>query len=358
MHKAALATLGIALLVTSEAAAQVRAGPVELDFTGRAQMQMNTTSVDEDDLPGFRDLADLAFETRRVRFGAKLSFDEWITGIIEADFGGPGAILTDGYLDVELDPALVIRAGQFKKPFSLIELTSNTQILTIERSVRIRGLEDLVGVPGEEQWLVDASMYKGRDIGVMAHGAIGVLGYAAGVFNGSGANAREDRGSKAYAGRLTYAPAEPLTLGAAVSAQPTGSLEPLGDELTGIAWSLDAEYGEFRGDGLHVMAELVFGDDGLLAVAGDAPDMLGTQAVAAWFAPRPGRVEGIEPLLRVSYGDPDTDLDGDSGFLVTPGLNVYFTGRNRLMLNGDIYVPSQDGLDTEYALVAQLQVHF
>ncbi|HEM47396.1 MAG TPA: hypothetical protein ENO23_10185 [Alphaproteobacteria bacterium] len=355
----------VALAMTAGAAGAqvVEAGPLTLDFSGRAQVQFNTTSVDGEDLGLAEGPATTAFETRRIRFGTRFAYDEWLTGLVEADFAGGGARLTDGYIDARLADGFAVRAGQFKKPFGLIELTSSTQTLTIERSVRMRGLEDLLAaagaVIGEEQYLLSEAMYVGRQVGVMVHGDLGPLGYAGGVFNGEGANERDVRSSKALAGRLTYGLAEPLVLGAGVSVQPTGQLDAAGDELHATAYSLDAEYGRFRGDGLHLMAELMLGDNPLLLVADEMPDMVGVQAVAAWFAPRSGgRVEGIEPLFRASWADPDTDVDSDAGLTLTPGLNLYFTGRNRFMVNGEVYLPSQDGLDAEYALVAQLQIYF
>ncbi len=104
----------------------------------------------------------------------------------------------------------------------------------------------------------------------------------------------------------------------------------------------------------------MFGDNPLLIgpLDPDPSTMLGGQVVAAWFAPRDGRVEGVEPLLRLSWADPDTDADDDTGLLLTPGVNLYFSGRNRLMLNADVYVPSASDVDTEYGLVAQLQIYF
>ena len=354
---------GLAVTAAGVGAQTVTAGPLELDLSGRVQVQFNTTSVDGDDLGAEVDPAATAFETRRVRFGTKFAFEEWLTGTLEGDFGGETARLTDGYIDARLADGFVIRAGQFKKPFGLIELTSSTQTPMIERGVRIRGLEELLagagGVIGESQWLVDEGLYVGRQIGVMAHGSLGALGYAAGVFNGEGANTREELGSKAYAARLTYAVAAPLTLGAAVGVQPTAEFDVDGDEIQATAFSVDAEYGAFRAPGLRVLAELTTGDDPVLLEAGTMPTMLAGQAVAAWFVPRAGgRVEGIEPLLRVSWGDPDTDVESDAGTTVTPGLNLYFTGRNRFMVNGEAYLPSQDGLDPVYALVAQLQIYF
>lgn len=364
MHKAWLGGLvAVALVAGTDARAQtVQAGGLELDFSGRVQAQFNTTSIDEEAL-GITPPSS-AFETRRVRFGTKFDYDGWLTGTVEGDFGGSGAVLTDGFINAAISDGFAIQAGQFKKPFGLIELTSSTQTPMIERSVRIRGLEDLVGeagaVIGEEQWLLDEAMYVGRQIGVMAHGSLGRLGYAAGVFNGEGANTREVEGSKAFAARLTYAVAEPFTLGVAAGSQPSGVFGQDGDEIQVQAFSVDAEYGTFRGEGLHLIAEAMTGENPLVFDAGteDPATMTGAHVVAAWFVPREGgRVEGLEPVLRLSWGDPGGDAN-DPGLLVTPGANVYFSGRNRLMVNGEAYFPGQSELDTAYALVAQLQIYF
>lgn len=333
----------------------VQAGDLELDLTGRVQFQLNTTSVDEEDIG--QSLPGVVFETRRVRFGSTFAYGEWITGKVEADFSGSGARLTDGFIDLALTDGLAVRAGQFKKPFGVIELESSTRIPLIERGLRLRGVEDLVGVPGETQWLLDEGRYLGRQVGVMAHGGQGALGYEVGVFNGEGANTRETNGSKAYTGRLTYAVAGPLVVGGAVSVQPTGVF--LGDdEEYGTVFSLEGEWGGFRRPGLHVLGELMFGENAVVFTDGEPAGMVGAHAMAAWFSSRAGRVEGVEPALRVSWADPDTDADDDTGLLVTPGVNFYFTGRNRLMLNGEAYFPGQDGLDAEYGVVAQLQVYF
>jgi len=331
----------------------VTAGPLELDLRGRVQMQMNTTSVDATGVPA------TIFRTRRVRFGTDLEYGGWVTGVVEADFGGSGAALTDGYVDLAFSDLVAVRGGQFKKPFGLIELTSSTKTLTIERSVLIRGLDDALGTAvGEEQWLLEEGGYLGRDIGFMAHGGLGPLAYSVGVFNGAGANTAEDDGSKAYAARLTFDAMPELTVGFGHSRQPTGQPDAAGDELVAGAWEFDAEWGSYRGTGLHVMAEGMYGDDPALISAGEAPTMMGGEVVVAWFVPRNGRFEGIEPVVRVSWGDPDADTDADEGLLVTPGLTVYLSGRNRIMLNGDFYMPAADGADSQYSVVAQMQIYF
>ena len=350
----------LALLVAGSAQAQtVQAEGLELDFTGRLQVQFNTTSVTEDDLGPGNEPATTALEVRRLYFGTNFAFSDWITGSIQANFAGGSARLEDGYIDAALTDGLSVRAGQFKKPFGLFELTSNTRILTIERAVRIRGVEDLVGVPGEAQYLLDESGYLGRQVGVMAHGTSGPLGWSAGVFNGEGQNTAETQGSKAYAGRLTWALEDsPLVVGGGFSVQPTGVFDVDGDEIGATAFAVDAEWGAFRGEGLHVMAEAMYGDNPLIIVADEPSTMVGAQVAAAWFSPRDGRVEGVEPVLRASWADPDTDVSDDEGLLLTPGVNMYFSGRNRFMVNGEAYVPSASGVDTQYSLVAQFQIYF
>lgn len=355
---AAAVPLLLAVVPAPAAAQTIQAGELELDLTGRIQFQMNTTSVDGDDVVDAP--AATAFETRRIRFGTNFTYGEWISGKVEADFSGSTAQLTDGYVDLALTGPLHVRAGQFKKPFGVFELESSTRIRTIERGLRIRGLTDLVAVPAETQWLLGAAGHLGRQIGVVVHGEAGALGYEAGVFNGEGANVRETEGSKAFAGRLTYGVLPALVVGAAVSDQPTGTFSGASgaDEVRSQAVEVDATWGGFRAEGLHARAEWMLAENPLAGPAGEPATMTGVHALVAWFQPRTGRVEGLEPVLRLSWADPDTSADGDEGMLLTPGLNLYFDGRNRLMVNGDVYLPGQDALDPELALVAQLQVYF
>ncbi|MEJ2503899.1 MAG: porin [Gemmatimonadota bacterium] len=333
------------------------AGELELDLTGRVQIQFSTTSVGEEEL-GEEAPPATAFEMRRVRLGTNFAYDDWIAGKLEAEVTLGLARLTDAYVDLALTPALRVRAGQFKKPFGLFELESNTRIITIERSVRIRGLAQLTGVlPGETHLLLAGSRYLGRDVGLMVSAAGGGVGVSAGIFNGEGPNALETEGSKAYAARVEAAPMEALTLAGSVSSRPYtwGDSE---EEERATAYSVDLTWGGFREEGLRVMAEAMFGDNALRDPA-TAPSMVGVQAAASWFAPVDGRrVEGVEPLFRISWADPDTDADSNEGVFVTPGFNLYFSGRNRLMVNGDVYVPSQDGLDAQYALRTQMQIYF
>ena len=367
-----IAAIALATLLALPAGGTAQTNDVRIRVNGRAQVQFNTTSVGEAEAGDpDSEIAGSTFETRRVRLAADLTIRDWITGRVEADFAGGAARLTDGWLNLGFTDAAQLRIGQFKKPFSLIELTSSTQILPIERGVRIRNLTDalLEGaqgdaarlpatfgeevIVGEEYEMLAALGYLGREIGAMLHGGSDRFTYGVGVFNGSGAGLRDDNDDKSFAGRATFQPAanRPFVLGAGFSRRETRAA---GDDLSGTVLGLDAEWGEFRRPGLHVQLDGVLGDNLL-----PDRDLRGAQGVVAWFAPLAGaRAEGVEPLLRASYGDPRTDVDGDEGWLVTPGINLYFFGRNRLMFNWDVYLPSAEWQETQHALRAQAQLHF
>ena len=93
--------------------------------------------------------------------------------------------------------------------------------------------------------------------------------------------------------------------------------------------------------------------------AGTGTNFAGTHAIVWWHgATARGRLKGIEPLVRASWGDPDTAGAEDSGTLLTAGVNAYFGGRNRLMLNWDVYAGANDDIGTESALRLQAQVLF
>ena len=86
-------------------------------------------------------------------------------------------------------PELRFRAGQFKVPFSLEELTSSRHLDFVERSL----INEL------------APSY---DRGVMVHGSLmqGVASYFLGGFNGSGQNTSDNNPDKDVAGRVVLVP--------------------------------------------------------------------------------------------------------------------------------------------------------
>jgi hypothetical protein len=347
VHRYAIAGIfTVALSLPTAAQAQVRiveTEDVSISLSGRLQPQFNTSSADS---------VQSTFELRRARIGVDLLIDEWIEGRIEWNFAHT-ARLEDGYVNLAIDPRLELQVGQFKKPFSRLELTSSSRIVPIEAGLRIRGLDS----NAEHHLLLDENVYIGREIGAQVHGQLGPLGYAAGIFNGSDQNSRDVNDAKSYAARLNLKPFEaPFEIGAGASLRDVALVDSLDETFTeeGLAIELDAQWGAFRRPGPFVLVEVMQAENFEL----DDP-MIGASAILAWFQPiAGGRIEGIEPLLRGSYGDPSTEFEDNSGILLTPGVNLYFHGRNRLMLNWDYFVPELEALDPESALRAQLQLFF
>ncbi len=358
----------------SDAAAQ----GVDVRFTGRIHIQYNTTSITEGDLvePGSTRtplIASSTFETRRIRLAAAIDAGNGVTAMIEPDFAGARVSLRNVWVNLELDSAVALRIGSFKRPFGLMSLTSSTVIPLIERGVRIRGSHDAFGISddeqarallstldgdvllGEEQELLDRMGYQGYDLGMALHGTRGRLGYMVGLFNGTGPDARDETDGKGVSGRVSWdlaSSALPITLGTGFSYQEKALAGA--ETADGVAFEVDAELGAFQRPGLHVLAEAVTGDN---LASGER--FLAGQIATTWFVPVRGRnIEGVEPAGRISWGDPDRTIEGDEGLLLTPGINLYFAGRNRLALNWDVFVPNGDRFETLHALRAQASVAF
>jgi hypothetical protein len=354
-------------------------GGIKVRLTGRLKVQYNTSSVAREEGAAARAIPFSTFETREVRLSANVEVGQWITGVIEPDFALGQITLRDAYIDLAFNPRFGLRLGQFKKPFSALELESSTRTMAIERGVRIRGLtESLQASAGaeplstflpnfegkpllpDETEMLGTLGYSGYDMGVEAHGKLGRFAYQVGAFNGNGANRRADIGNIAFASRITYVPFSslPLTLGGAASYREFFRRGAAGDadfsKQVGKAVEVDAEWGGFRRPGLHLQLE---GSTGRNLV--EDGTFVGAQGIVGLFRPTGGgRIEGIEPLVRVGYADADRDRPGASAWLLTPGVNIYFAGRNRFMVNWDLFSPVGEPFHSAHALRAQAQIHF
>jgi len=132
------------------------------------------------------------FLVRRARLNMTGQLFSWIGFKIEGDFStqqNPNFALTDAYIDLNFLPQISLRGGQYKVPFSQEELTSDLFIDTIERSM----VNELV--PSRDQGFMLQGQFFDR-----------ILGYAVGVFNGSGINASDGNNEKDVVGRVTLAP--------------------------------------------------------------------------------------------------------------------------------------------------------
>jgi hypothetical protein len=359
------------LLAGNQAAAQVeiKAKAAEIKLTGRVHAMWDYSSAD-DDLSNF-------FLIRRARVTVRVKVNDLVSGKIQPEYSTgfgltDGLKLRDAYIDLTFDPALVVRMGQFKRPFDLFELVSSTQIPVIERTGAVRGADDCAGVGRLCTYsrLTEKLQYADRDVGLGLSGVLadGRVAYRASVTNGT----RFESGvvsaladtielipdGKSFTGRLEYRAAG-LKLAANVAAHDFANPVTRDDIDYGLAYGADLEWGGY-GSGLHVQAGVTAGDNWRnLDAAGRASTFWATQGIVTYrFTVPEGRViEAIEPVARVSFADPDTDAADDAGLLMTPGLVVHFTGRNKVALNVDIYKPG-DGREAEYSVKVMSYLHF
>lgn len=319
---------------------------IEIELGGRVQTQFNTTSVASE--------APSEMILRRARIELDVTLNDFITGSIEPDFAGNEVTLKDVYGKVNFSPAFQVLVGQAYKPFGLIEQTSSTRILPIERGLRVRGLEVM-----DEYAVLNELEYSDRDIGVQVMGQPGFMPlgftYQAGIFRGPLHGASNVDDSYQYAARVTMQPIEVVRVGAGWSSRhflpvPVDENDPFS---RGHAFELDVEVGTFA-PGLHMLGELSFGD----AEPTRTQDFFGAHGWLGWRSePVSPLISAIEPIFRASFAEIDDVMEETT--LLTPGINIYFGGRNRFMINYDFVLLGGDVEDdAEGSFKAQMQVAF
>ena len=344
----ALASLLSSLLPVSIAAQlEINARGATITFGGRLQTQYAHSSLDG---------ADNDFFTRRARMIAEVRVNDFLSGRVQPDFAGGGAALKDAYVTLDFSEAFALTIGQFKRPFDIFELASSTDLSLIERDGRIEGLSACTGVGSICSYsrFTEALDYSDRDMGVRIAGGSGALSYQASLTNGTGGDAPDENDRKSVSGRVTWAATERVSVSGQVGLH--DYVDPGGD-ATAVAFGADVEVGAWR-DGFHLQAAVVGGDNWLaLDPQLDPATFLTWQGVASFYYPLQGeRIVGVEPLARVSWGDPSLDADDDSGILLTPGVMLYVLGRNKIGLNVDYFAP-QTG-SSELSLKVQSFLYF
>jgi hypothetical protein len=305
-----------------------------ITFGGRVQTIFNTTSAD--DQPGTET------ELRRVRLDATLQLGRFVSGKIQPEFAGSRVSLRDAYVRFNLDPALQVWAGQAHRPFGVVSPYSTVRLPALEKGLRIRGVE------GYEHFnLLSGLGYSDRDVGIQLRGEpagapLG-LSYAAGIFNGPARADAPEENTYQVVARVAARPVGWARVGVSWSRidfahEPPGDVQGL-IMTEGAAWEADVELGSERG-GPRAVFEVARGDSDPLPEA----EFVSAQG---WVAYRTGRVSStlsaLEPVLRVSWADPDVGDDAVGlpvgGTLVTPGLNLWLGGLNRFGVYYELWNP-------------------
>lgn len=342
MRRSMLATALTILTVapaTLQAQTTISARAATLTIGGRLHTQYQTSSVDG---------AVGDFFVRRARLLADATFNDFFVGRVQVDFAGGEAALLDAYVGMDFTDGFQLAVGQFKRAFDIFELASSTDLSVVERTGAIAGYNQCTGVGSvcSLSRLTEALDYAGRDVGVRVSGASGTFDYLFTFTNGTGVGARDENDGKSVSGRASVAASENLTVSANLGLH---DYVVLGETEHALAWGGDVQYGTWR-EGLLVQGAIIGGDNwGSLGPGADPAQFLTTQVVASYYRPLDGdRIVGVEPLARISITDPNDALDDDGGVLVTPGVMLYFLGRNKVGANVDWYLPSTG--DSELSL--------
>ncbi|MBN2718772.1 MAG: hypothetical protein JXX14_23195 [Deltaproteobacteria bacterium] len=272
--------------------------------------------------------------------------------------------LRDAYVRLEPIRAFGIQLGQFKKPFSRLELMSRKRLPTITR--------------GESnEYALEFLHYGGRDIGAMVSGRLIKkikLDYYAGIFNGAGTD-NVDLGSNSldYAFRVESKPVKWLDVGVAASIHNVReddyseffdpyAYENLTDDdfpvwlnntmipnygeyamarfadaypwLSGKQWLIEMDTGLKLGD-FEASLETMLGENWWFK---DAPYLWSVTGLLSYKFPFFGGAMAVEPALfaEMLYIE-DRDWTWRVRMMqLTPGVNVHFGDNVRLMIHGQL----------------------
>jgi phosphate-selective porin OprO/OprP len=174
---------------------------------GRA---LNLTGLFQERYQAFQGTSGIdGFDTRRARLDFKGAITSHWDYELYVEFAGTPALL-DGYTTYKFGDYLKISAGQFKIPFSIESLTSDSQLELLDRSQVEEALtaraKDVLG------------NQNGRDIGAQVNGSFVKINdnylfdYTFAVFNGNGINRADNNMDKDVAGRFTVHPIANLSV--------------------------------------------------------------------------------------------------------------------------------------------------
>lgn len=303
------------------------------------------------------------FYLRRARINATGKFLEEFDFRIEGEFAGTlantsglRAQLTDAFINWNRYPEANIRMGQFKTPFGFEQLFSDPRLITIERS------------------LVNDRLTQSRQLGAQVGGDLFErrLTYAAGVFNGTGANNNfNDDDSFLSAARLGGVVwrkgTSAWSLGGNVFSSEDTSVAQASDFGFDSTPSTPDRDNIFAGErfGTGFDTQLVWGRFDLwaeyLAVDWEPASRRPQAEVESdgWYVQGsyfflPNR---LQLVLKAEAFDPITDDRADPVEIGTAGLSWYLKGHDLKLLLNYLRV-GQDGQEDQDKILTRIQVIF
>ena len=272
------------------------------------------------------------FLIKRARIGAKGTVTDNVTysfsmGATESPDSEPH--LVNAYIDLNYLPNTIIRVGQALVPFGLEGSQSVPTNPDIDRATTTKLLNTF-------------AMY--RDRGIQLRGQYGNVFVGAAVVNGSGANSRDDSGTKDLLGQVRVTVLPQLKLG--VSGH-SGSVVDADVTLSRRRLGLDAEWSQ---PGTKLRAEYI------TLSADESVDSEITST--GWYVLG---LKDIAPLwqafVRVEQHTPDISGSDNQLSITTIGTHYRLTGKSRISAS---YALQDDEADStlKNKLTTQIQIVF
>lgn len=321
-----------------------------LNISGYIQVQ--GTAIENDDAKGAdgKPLADEdGFRIRRAKLAAFGNAYEHVKFKLEANFAGT-PVLDDAWIEDDRLSYFTGKVGQFKAPFSLEELTSATEILSIERSEVVKQI-----APERDMGI----SFSGKKVAGLIDYSIGAFNggtatsstahpYSVGSYNNAGKNkTSNDNDHLMYVGRVIAKPADWISVGVnALTSQDGTGATRVDREAYGVdlqlknperGCTLQAEYLAQNGEGKGIDS------DGFYVQA------------AHFFIPK-----YLEGLVKYEEYNTETDLATreDDIRWTTVALNFYIDGHDAKLRANYIFKGEKDDNYDNDTLLVQLQLRF
>jgi len=308
-------------------------GSRALQFSGLAQVRYQ----------GFeQSTVNNAFDLHRIRLDVRGDVTEKWSYDIYTEFGGPGVKLVDAWTSYKLGDYLKFTAGQFKIPFSLESLISDSQLEFIDRSQVVEALagrsKDVIG------------NQNGRDIGLQVNGSFAKINdfylfdYSFGVFNGAGYDVTTDNNNhKDIGGRISVHPVKNLS----ISADFYNGVAALGTPIKNQARKRGGFDVRYVIGALALQAEYDKGTDAAIKRDG-------------WFGQAAYFVIPKKLQLAAKYDtyDPNKTIKTDRTQIYTGGVNYFFNNWTKISVD---YLDRHEETTTQIKnniLEVQLQLTF
>ena len=299
-------------------------GLIQTEYEGFQQSSVNNT-----------------FLLHRARLDVKGDINDNWNYEVYTEFAGTTKLL-DAYTSYKIADYLKFTAGQFKIPFSIESLISDSQLEFIDRSQVVNALAgrstDVIG------------NQNGRDIGIQVNGSFGKINgrylfdYTFGVFNGAGYDVTTDNNSrKDINGRFTVHPVANLS----VSADFYNGVGFYGTPAANQKRNRGGFDARYVIGGLSVQAEYDKGTDG--SIKRD-----GYYAQAAYFV----IPKKLQLAAKYDTYDPNKAVTTDRTKIYTGGVNYYFNEWARITFD---YLDRREETATQVGnniFEAQLQLTF